>query len=132
MWGRMTLPSGPSASCHVHVLHVSMFGTILAYFCHISCIQIILQAQVELGKIKTKFYTCDDDLLDFAMLLGGILMVKMSVSDRQQPPRNETDSLDFYHRRVNDRCGSGIGVAFAPSHENSGRLGYAFWLPALK
>ena len=61
-----------------------MFVTIWAYFCHISYIQIILQAQVELGEIETKFYTCDDDLPHFIMLLGGMLMVKMGVSDRQQ------------------------------------------------
>ena len=83
-------PSGvanwPSASCHVHLLHVSIFVTILAYFCHISCIQIILQAQVELGKIKTKFYTCDDDLPHVTMILGEMLMVKMGVSDHQQAP----------------------------------------------
>ena len=61
-----------------------MFVTIVTYFCHISYIQIILQAQVELGEIETKFYTCDVDLPYFAILLGGMLMVKMGVSDRQQ------------------------------------------------
>jgi hypothetical protein len=48
-----------------------------------------------------------------------------------RPPGNKTSSLDFYHRWVNVRCGSGVGVAFAPSHEKPGRLGYAFCLPAL-
>jgi hypothetical protein len=45
------LAYGPVAPCHVHFLHMSMFVTILVYFCHISYIQIILQAQVELGEI---------------------------------------------------------------------------------
>jgi hypothetical protein len=52
-------------------------------FAIISAIQIILQAQVELGEFETKCNTCDDDLPHFIMLLGGILMVKTSVKDRQ-------------------------------------------------
>jgi hypothetical protein len=48
-----------------------------------------------------------------------------------RPLGNETGSLDFNHRRVNVRCGSGIGVAFAPSHEKPGWLGYAFCPVAL-
>jgi hypothetical protein len=42
---------GPLACCHVHLVQMFMFVTILAYFCYISCTQIILQAQVELGEI---------------------------------------------------------------------------------
>ena len=38
---------------------------------------------MELGELSAKFYTCDDGLPHFAMLLGGMLMVKMGVSDRQ-------------------------------------------------
>ena len=49
-----------------------------------------------------------------------------------RPPRTKTGSSDFYHRQVNNRYGSGIGVAFPPSHEKLGRLGYAFCPPALK
>jgi hypothetical protein len=48
-----------------------------------------------------------------------------------RPLENEIGSSDFYHRWVNDRCGNGIGVAFAPSHEKLGQLGYAFWPLAL-
>jgi hypothetical protein len=55
-----------------------------------------------------------------------------SVGTIARPPRTETDSLDFYHRQVNNRCGSGIGVAFPPSHEKLGWLGYSFCPPALK
>jgi hypothetical protein len=55
-----------------------------------------------------------------------------SVGTIARPPRTETDSSDFYHRRVDDRCGSGIEVAFPSSHEKSGRLGYTFCPPALK
>jgi hypothetical protein len=62
-----------------------MFVTILVKFCHISCIQIILQAQVELGELQTKFYTYDDDLPYFSILLGEMLMVKTGVCDRQHP-----------------------------------------------
>jgi hypothetical protein len=35
---------GAKWPCHVHLLLWSMFVTILGYFCHIFCIQIILQA----------------------------------------------------------------------------------------
>jgi hypothetical protein len=50
-WHRLALTYGFGATCQVPLLHESMFVTILAKFCHISYIQIILQAQVELGKI---------------------------------------------------------------------------------
>ena len=50
-WHRAALPSGPRWPCHIHLLLWSMFVTILAKICHISCIQIILQVQVELGEI---------------------------------------------------------------------------------
>jgi hypothetical protein len=50
-WGRATPAYGPSAPYHVHLVQMFMFVTILAYFCHISYIQIILQVQVELGEI---------------------------------------------------------------------------------
>jgi hypothetical protein len=50
-WHRLALAYGPVAPYYVHLLLMSMFVTILAYFCHISYIQIILQAQVELGEI---------------------------------------------------------------------------------
>ena len=43
-WHRAALTCGPKWPYHVHLLHMSMFFTILAYFCHISWIQIILQA----------------------------------------------------------------------------------------
>ena len=55
----------------------------------------------------------------------GVILAS-SVGTIAWPPRTETSSSDFYHRRVNDRCISGIGVAFASSHEKLGRLGYAF------
>ena len=54
------------------------------------------------------------------------MILAPSVETIVRPPRTKTGSLDFYHRWVNDRCGSGIGVAFPPSHEKPGRLGYAF------
>ena len=81
--GRPMGPSGPKASCHVPLLHMSIFVTFLAKLWYVSCIQIILQAQVELGELLIKFYTSDDDLRHFTMLLGKILMVKMGVSNRQ-------------------------------------------------
>ena len=59
------------------------------------------------------------------------VILPLSVRTIARPPRNETGSSDFYHRWVNIRCGSGIGVAFASSHEKLGRLGYAFCLSAL-
>ena len=59
------------------------------------------------------------------------VILPLSVRTIARPPRNETGSLDVYHLRVNHRCDSGIGVAFAPSHEKPGRLGYAFWPPTL-
>ena len=49
--GRAALPSWPKAPCHVHLLHMSIFVTILAKLWFISYIQIILQAQVELGEL---------------------------------------------------------------------------------
>ena len=65
------------------LIHMSIFVTFLAKLWYVSCIQIILQAQVELGELLIKFYTSDDDLRHFTMLLGKILMVKMGVSDHQ-------------------------------------------------
>jgi hypothetical protein len=50
-WHQAVLACGPRWPCHVHLLPWSMFVTILAKICHISYIQIILQAQVELGEI---------------------------------------------------------------------------------
>jgi hypothetical protein len=41
-WHRSALAYGPVAPYHIHLLHMSMFVTILVYFCYISCIQIIL------------------------------------------------------------------------------------------
>jgi hypothetical protein len=46
---------GPMATCHVHLLVHSMFVTFLGEFC-IYYIQIILQAQVELGEFETIMY----------------------------------------------------------------------------
>jgi hypothetical protein len=60
------------------------------------------------------------------------VILALSVEMIARPPRTETGSSDFYPRWVNDRCGSGIGVAFPLSHEKLGRLGYAFSLLALK
>ena len=58
----------------------------MKYFCTIfaiiTCVQIILQVQVELGELQKNPYTCDDDFPHFIKLLGEMLMVKMSVSDR--------------------------------------------------
>ena len=50
-WRRVALAYGPRWPYHVHLLPWSMFVTILAKVCHISHIQIIIQAQVELGEI---------------------------------------------------------------------------------
>ena len=55
-----------------------------------------------------------------------------SVGTIARPPRTKIGSSDFYHQWVNDRCDSGIGVVFPPSHEKLGRLGYAFCSLALK
>ena len=60
----------------------------------------------------------------------GVILLP-SVGTIARPPRIETGILDFYHRWVNDRCDSGIRVAFAPSHEKPSRLGYAIWPSAL-
>jgi hypothetical protein len=60
------------------------------------------------------------------------VILALSVETIARPPRTETDSSDFYHRWVNDRCGSGIGVAFPSSHEKPDQLGYTFCPPALK
>ena len=62
----------------------------------------------------------------------GRVILPPSVGTIARPPRNEIDNLDFYHRWVNDRCGSGITVEFAPSLEKLGGLGYAFCPPAVK
>ena len=59
------------------------------------------------------------------------VILPSSVEMIARPPRNETGNSDLYHQRVNDRCGSGIGVVFASSHEKPGQLGYTFWSPAL-
>jgi hypothetical protein len=50
-WGRVEPAYRPKWPCHVHLLLWSMYVTILGYFCHISCIHIILQVQVELGEL---------------------------------------------------------------------------------
>ena len=44
---------------------------------------------------------------------NGVILAP-SVGTIARPPMTKTGSSDFYHRRVNDRCGSGIGVAFSP------------------
>ena len=51
LWGRPAWPSGPKAPYHVHLPHLSIFFTILHRFCYNSCIQIILQVQVEIGEL---------------------------------------------------------------------------------
>ena len=47
MWGRAVGPRPPATS----TCSICLFVTILAKLCYISCIQIILQAQVELGEL---------------------------------------------------------------------------------
>jgi hypothetical protein len=72
-----------------------------------------------------RHFHCHSDRSDgviFAPLVGTIA----------RPPRTKTGSSDFYHRWVNDKYGSGIMVAFPPSHEKLGQLGYAFCPSALK
>jgi hypothetical protein len=60
------------------------------------------------------------------------VILALLVGTIASPPRIKTGNSDFYHRQVNDRCDSGIGVVFPPSHEKSGRLGYVFCPLALK
>jgi hypothetical protein len=51
MWCQAVLAYGPKWPCHVHLLPWSIFVTILAKLWYISCMQIILQAQVELSEL---------------------------------------------------------------------------------
>jgi hypothetical protein len=51
-WHWAMLACGPRWPCHVHLLPWSISVTILAKIYHIFCIQIILQAQMELVKLK--------------------------------------------------------------------------------
>ena len=44
---------------------------------------------MELGVLKIKTYTCDDDFPNFILVLGEMLMVKMGVRDRQQAPPHQ-------------------------------------------
>jgi hypothetical protein len=49
--GLASVASGPLAPCRVHLLPMSIFVTNLHKFCYNYCIQIILQAQMELGEL---------------------------------------------------------------------------------
>ena len=60
-----------------------------------------------------RYFHCHSDRSD------GVILAP-SVGTIARPPRTKTGSLDFYHRQVNDRCGSAIGVAFPLSHEKPG------------
>jgi hypothetical protein len=67
-----------------------------------------------------------------AVAIEATAILAPSVGTIARPPRTKIGSSDFYHRWVNDRCGSGTRVAFPPSHEKPGQLGYTFCSPALK
>jgi hypothetical protein len=52
LWGWPAGPSGPKASCHVHLSPCVHICHLFAYFFYqISCIQINLYVQVELGEL---------------------------------------------------------------------------------
>jgi hypothetical protein len=61
-------------------------------------------------------FHCHSDRKDGVILAPSVGMIA-------RPPRTKTGSSDFYHRRVNDRCGNGIRAAFPPLHEKPGQLG---------
>ena len=60
-----------------------------------------------------RHFHCHSDRSDRVILPPLVEMIAM-------PLGNETGNLDFYHRLVNIRCDSGIGVAFALSHVKLG------------
>ena len=120
----LTAPSPPTSPAHKSLARRPCFSA--SSGSKVTALDLLLHRILHYYRLiyHHRHFNCRSDRSDHVILPS-------SVGTIARPLGNETDSSDFYHRWVNVRCGSGVRVAFASSHEKPGRLGYAFCPSAL-